>query len=49
MLIEVPKSEKGILVDFYPGADEIKTPTPQEMAKQGEFAELSPSFSIRFE
>lgn len=49
ILFAVPKSDQGVLVDFYSGADETKTPTPQEMAKQGEFSELSPSLSIRFE
>ncbi len=49
ILIAVPKSDQGVLIDFYSGADKTKTPTPQEMAKQGDFLELSPSFSIRFE
>jgi hypothetical protein len=49
VLMAVPKSDKGLLIDFYSGAGETKTPSPQEMAKQGEFSEISPSFSIRFE
>jgi hypothetical protein len=49
VVLAIPESEKGILVDFYRGGGKTSTPSPVDMAKLGDFAELSPSFSIRFE
>lgn len=49
ILFAVPKSEEGVIVEFYSGADETKTPSPEEMAKQDKFKEISRSLSIKFE
>jgi hypothetical protein len=49
VLVAIPDSQQGLLVDFYRRAGKSETPSPQELAKDEKFAELSPSFSIRFE
>jgi hypothetical protein len=49
IVIAVPDAKDAILVDFYRRAGQTATPGPAELAKDGKFAELSPSFSIRFE
>jgi hypothetical protein len=49
VLIAVPKSKAGILVDFYHRAGKTETPTPQAMAVDGRFAPILQSLSVRFE
>ena len=49
ILVEVPHSKEGLLVDFYHRAGKTETPDPQSLSQDAKFAELSPSFSIRFE
>jgi hypothetical protein len=49
VLIAIPKSDEGILVDFFHGAGKSKTPTPQAIAVDGKFAPMLQSLSVKFE